>query len=171
MKTHTLMTCEGIENNGGGVLSEELQLQVSNLPKNGAEWVETLVNEMTNSFDINDAKARASLVLEVLGKSIRTQAAADVADNLHQENARLKEKMELLIRENSILKRAVAIQYKRQKEADKKTSELQLLKQLVAQYQERLRILEVNNYALTVHLKQAHQQSNSMSSCYPPDVC
>lgn len=60
-----------------------------------------------------------------------------------QENMTLKEQLEVLLRENSILKRAVAIQHERQKEYDERTQELQQLKQLVAQYQEQVRNLEV----------------------------
>ena len=55
----------------------------------------------------------------------------------------LKEQIEVLLRENTILKRAVAIQHERQKEFEDKNLELQHLKQLVAQYQEQLRTLEV----------------------------
>lgn len=60
-----------------------------------------------------------------------------------QENIILKEQIEVHIRENSILKRAVAIQHERQKEYDDRNQEVQHLKQLVAQYQEQLRTLEV----------------------------
>ena len=65
-----------------------------------------------------------------------------------QENATLKEHIEAVIRENMILKRAVAIQHECQKEFDVKNQELQQLKQLVSQYQEKLRTLEVsiNNF-------------------------
>ena len=55
----------------------------------------------------------------------------------------LKEQIEVLLRENTILKRAVAIQHERQKEFEGKNIELQHLKQLVCQYQEQLRTLEV----------------------------
>lgn len=55
----------------------------------------------------------------------------------------LKEQIEGLMRENTILKRAVAIQHERQKEYDDKDQELRHLKQLVSQYQEQLRTLEV----------------------------
>lgn len=60
-----------------------------------------------------------------------------------QENVMLKEQIEGLMRENTILKRAVAIQHERQKEYDDKDQELRHLKQLVSQYQEQLRTLEV----------------------------
>lgn len=55
----------------------------------------------------------------------------------------LKQQVEALIQENTILKRAVAIQHERQKEHEIRSQELQHLKQLVSQYQEQLRTLEV----------------------------
>ncbi|KAF5199705.1 Ubiquitin system component cue protein [Thalictrum thalictroides] len=151
-----------------GVASSE-GLCASNLPKNGEEWVHLFVSEMTTASDMDDARARAARVLEVLEKSIRTQAGAEAANNLHKENMMMKEQMEVLMRDNGILKRAVAIQHDRQKEADTKNHELQHMKQLVAEYQERLKTLEVNNYALTMHLRQA-QQSSSIPGRFHPDV-
>lgn len=56
----------------------------------------------------------------------------------------LKEQIEALLRENTILKRAVAIQHERQKEYDDRNQEVQILRQMVSQYQEQLRTLEVN---------------------------
>lgn len=56
----------------------------------------------------------------------------------------LKEQLEGLIRENTILKHAVAIQHERQKQYEDKNQEIQHLKQLVTQYQEQLRTLEVS---------------------------
>lgn len=55
----------------------------------------------------------------------------------------MKEQIEVLLRENTILKRAVAIQHERQKEYDERNQEVQQLKQLIAQYQEQMRTLEV----------------------------
>jgi hypothetical protein len=107
----------------------------------------------------------------------------------------LKEQLSIILRENAVLKRGVAIQHERQKEFDVRTQEADSLKQLVLQYQEQLKTLEVlpvitssnfdhsvqkvksgncgslqiNNYALRVHLKQA-QQNNSMPGRFPPDV-
>lgn len=67
----------------------------------------------------------------------------------------LKEQIEVLIRENTILKRAVAIQHERQKEYEDRNQEMQHLKQLVAQYQEQLKTLEVRitTYLLPFLLK------------------
>ncbi|KAK8501328.1 hypothetical protein V6N13_027027 [Hibiscus sabdariffa] len=139
------------------------------LSMDGSEWVELFVREMMNASNIDDARARASRALEVLEKSICAQAGAEVAQNFYQENKMLKEQLEGLIHENTILKRAVAVQHERQKEYENQSQELQHLKQLASQYQEQLRTLEVNNYALTMHLKQA-QQSSSIPGHFNPDV-
>ena len=55
----------------------------------------------------------------------------------------LKEQMTAILSQNALLKRAVAIQHERQKEYDERSQEVQGLKQLVLQYQEQLRTLEV----------------------------
>lgn len=57
--------------------------------------------------------------------------------------------METLLRDNAILKRAVAIQHERHKEYDEKNQEVLQLKQVVAQCQEQLRTLEVNSTTVT----------------------
>uniref|UniRef100_A0A0D9WSH8 CUE domain-containing protein n=1 Tax=Leersia perrieri TaxID=77586 RepID=A0A0D9WSH8_9ORYZ len=162
---------EGIVNNGGvGTATEHPPAADSCQTSNsGSEWVELFVREMTNATDMDDARARASRALEVLEKSIVERAGADAAQNLQKENMVLKEQLTAVLRENAILKRAVAIQHERQKEFDDRTQEVQSLKQLVLQYQEQLRTLEINNYALTMHLKQA-QQNNSIPGHYNPDV-
>ncbi|XP_031287413.1 uncharacterized protein LOC116146144 [Pistacia vera] len=139
------------------------------LPVDGAEWVDLFVAEMMTATNMDDAKARASRVLEILEKSIVSRTAGEAAQSFQKENMMLKEQIEILIRENSLLKRAVAIQHERQKEYDGNNQELQHLKQLVSQYQEQLRTLEVNNYALTMHLRQA-QQSSSIPGRFHPDV-
>jgi hypothetical protein len=55
----------------------------------------------------------------------------------------LKEQLAIVLRENAVLKRGVAIQHERQKEYDDKTQEVHNLKQLVLQYQEQVKTLEV----------------------------
>lgn len=55
----------------------------------------------------------------------------------------LKEQLEAQMQENTLLKRAVSMQHERQKEFEENSQELQRLKQLVSQYQEQLRTLEV----------------------------
>ncbi|KGN52939.1 uncharacterized protein LOC101208593 [Cucumis sativus] len=155
-----------IANNGEVAASENSSSSVS---LDGRKWIDLFVVEMTNATTVADAKTRAARALEALENSITARASVDAAQNFHKENMQLKEQIELLVRENTILKRAVAIQHERQKEFEDKNLELQHLKQLVAQYQEQLRTLEINNYALTMHLKQA-QQSSSIPGRFHPDV-
>ncbi|OMO57738.1 hypothetical protein COLO4_35145 [Corchorus olitorius] len=159
---------EGVPTINGDVPPNE-QTAPEVFTMDGSDWVELFVREMLNSSNIEDARARASRALELLEKSIRARSGAEVAQNLHQENMTLKEQLQALIQENTILKRAVALQHERQKEFENQSQELQHLKQVISQYQEQLRTLEVNNYALTMHLKQA-QQSSSIPGRFNPDV-
>ncbi|XP_057486069.1 uncharacterized protein LOC130772333 isoform X2 [Actinidia eriantha] len=169
----------GVVNTNAEVSSPEDPSAPENLPPNGADWVELFVREMTNASNMDDAKARASRALEVLEKSICARTTSEAAQTLQQENVMLKEQVELLVHENSVLKRAVSIQHVRQKEFEDRTREFHHLKQLASQCQEQLRTLEVkmpnvkisevNNYALTMHLNQA-QQSNSIPGSFHPDV-
>ncbi|KAF5764461.1 hypothetical protein HanXRQr2_Chr15g0692291 [Helianthus annuus] len=113
-----------IVDKGPVTASEDVSLE--NSPRNGAEWVELFVTEMTSATSIDDARLRAMRVLESLEKSITERAAGDAAETLHKasfsshpntqlthmsENLVFKEPIEVLLRENAILKRAVAIQH------------------------------------------------------------
>ncbi|CAA0808791.1 Ubiquitin system component Cue protein [Striga hermonthica] len=141
----------------------------SNLPVDGAEWVELLVREVLTAPNVDDAKARLSQALEALEKSICANATAEAAKNFQEENIMVKQQLEALLHENTILKRAVSIQHERQKAVEEMGQELHQLKQLVSQYQEQVRTLEVNNYALAMHLKQA-QQNSQFPGRFHPDV-
>lgn len=153
-------------NDGGGPVPESFS---NHLLSDGANWVDLFVREMMSATSIDDARARAARILEVLGNSISKHASAEATQNLQKENMMLKEQIELVIRENNILKRAVSIQHERQKEFEDKNRELENLRQMISQYQEQMRTLEVNNYALTMHLKQA-QQSSTFPGRLNPDV-
>ncbi|KAM3308084.1 putative protein isoform X1 [Capsicum chacoense] len=142
---------------------------LNNLPADGAEWVELFVREMMSATSTDDARTRATRVLGSLEKSISDGARAAAAQNFQKENVMLKEQIEMIFRDNAILKRAVAIQHERQKEFNDKNQEVHQLKQLLVQYQEQLRTLEVNNYSLKMHLQQA-QQCNSIPGHFHPDV-
>ncbi|KHG01235.1 putative transaldolase [Gossypium arboreum] len=134
-----------------------------NMPADGAEWVDLFVREMMSATSVDDAKSHVSKLLAVLENSISKCVAEET------ENLMLKGQIEAMIQENIVLKRAVAIQHERQKEYQDKNQELEHLKQLVSQYQEQMRTLEVNNYALMMHLRQA-QESNSIPGRFNPDV-
>ncbi|KAJ0233677.1 hypothetical protein HA466_0280270 [Hirschfeldia incana] len=142
------------------------------LNMDGTEWVDLFVREMMNASDMKDAKDRAARALEALEKSIKARAGADaeMQSRLQQENSMLRQQLEAIVQENSLLKRAVVTQQKRQRESEDQSQELQHLRQMVTQYQEQLRTLEVNNYALTLHLKQAQQNNGSIPGRFHPDV-
>ncbi|KAJ8773944.1 hypothetical protein K2173_009375 [Erythroxylum novogranatense] len=124
---------------------------------------------------IDDSRARASNLLDSLEKSINAYAT-EVAKLML-----LKEQVEALVRENSILKRAAASQHERHEVFEDKNGELLHLKHLVSQYQEQLTAMEVrvkfflnllyyiNNYKLMMHLRQAHQ-SSPIPGRFHPDV-
>ncbi|KMT00632.1 hypothetical protein BVRB_9g219250 [Beta vulgaris subsp. vulgaris] len=161
----------------GGLSAEEQAVPVpiedtssrNTLPRDGAQWVELLVSEMGGASTIDEARNCATKVLEVLEKSIRDQASAEAAGNYQKENIMLKQQIQALLNDNSILKRGIQIQHERQKEYDDKNQEVQQLKQLLSQYQEQLSRLEVTNYTLTMHLKQA-QHNSSFSGHFNRDV-
>lgn len=139
---------------GGSTSSESLDVVASNitLPNNDAEWIEVFVNEVISSPSMDEAKFRVSRALEVFKNSTRTEAAEKRA----------------LIMENTVLKRAFAILYRRRK---KESDEQQQLKQLLTQYQERLNRLELTNYALKMQLRQTDQNNSSIIPVhYTPDV-
>ncbi|KOM44609.1 hypothetical protein LR48_Vigan05g221400 [Vigna angularis] len=125
--------------------------------------------EMTCATSVDDARARAARLLEVLEKSISAHASSGATTALQRENLMLKEQIEALTKEKNCFKSAFRIQLERLSDYDSKTQELQQLKQLVSQYQEQIRTLEVNNYALRMHLNQA-QQYNSFPGRFPPDA-
>ncbi|KAL2609280.1 hypothetical protein R1flu_027853 [Riccia fluitans] len=130
-----------------------------NVPADGAEWVDLLVREMMGAVDLDDARLRATRALEAFEKIVASRAGV-ISEVLKKENISLKEQIQGLLRDNHILKRAVAIQHERQVEHEERSRELQAVKQLLAQHQEQLRMLEVNNYALTMHLRKAQEGSS-----------
>ncbi|XP_057527519.1 uncharacterized protein LOC130806452 [Amaranthus tricolor] len=159
----------------GGLSAEEQPVPTADcsaqnlLPTDGCQWVEFFVREMMSASSVDDARARAARVLEILEKSIKDRAAAEVSENYQKENNMLKEQIQALVNDNNILKRGIQIQHERQKEYEDIIQEGQHVKQLLSQYQEQLRRLEFTNYTLTMHLKQA-QQTNSIPGHYHPDV-
>ncbi|XP_028766393.1 uncharacterized protein LOC114732203 isoform X2 [Neltuma alba] len=142
---------------------------LNNLPSDGAEWVDLFVREMAGATSIDDAKARAARILEALEKSIYERTHVEATHVNQRENLMLKEQIEGLMKENNILKHAVKIQHERLADYDNKVLECQHLKQALSHSQEQLRSLEVKNYTLVMHLKQA-QQCNTFPGHFPPDV-
>ena len=55
------------------------QPALNNLPADGAEWVDFFVREMMVATSVDDARARAARMLEVLEKSISARAHASAS--------------------------------------------------------------------------------------------
>ncbi|ESQ27032.1 hypothetical protein EUTSA_v10019034mg [Eutrema salsugineum] len=151
------------------VAGETLTASDNPPPTSGDDWVELLVREVTQSTGADVAKARAARVLEALEKMISARAVEEAGKKFQEENVAVQQQLEALIKDNTVLKRAVAIQHERQKAFDDANQQLELLKHLIPQYQEKLRTLEVNNYALRMHLQQV-EHGNSMPERFNPDV-
>ncbi|XP_015580005.1 uncharacterized protein LOC8279585 isoform X2 [Ricinus communis] len=140
---------------------EEVEKKASDYENavDGSKWVDLFVQEMMNAADLDDARRRSAQILEAFERSITAQA-----NRLEQEH------LQSLLNDNQILKRAVAIQHERNLEQEEKTKEVQNLKLLLNQYQEQIRSLELNNYALKLHLQRAQQNSN-IPGHFNPDIC
>ena len=139
------------------------------VPVNGCEWVEFLLREMQNSSDMDDARLRVSTSLELLEKTILSRTAGDFTnvESLQQENAVLREQVESVSHQNSILKRAVVIQHQHQTEHEERVHELQRVKELVSQSEEQIRVSQVDNYALTLQLRQAQASTPNRGGFHP----
>ncbi|KAI4379269.1 hypothetical protein MLD38_005589 [Melastoma candidum] len=171
--------CIGVEQNadpedmsnaveGTSTGNEEIPAD-ANIPVEGSGWVELLVKEMSSASSFDDARARASRVLEALEQSICQRARSEAGQSFEKENMVLKQHIESLARDNMILKRAVALQHERQKDIEGISRELEYTKQLIPSYQEQLKKLELDNYTLSLQLKHA-QLNQSVPRNFPPDV-
>lgn len=55
-----------------------------NTPRNGTEWVELFVTEMSNATTVDDARSRAMNMLESLEKSIHERFGCEGAQGFHK---------------------------------------------------------------------------------------
>uniref|UniRef100_A0ACD5XU74 Uncharacterized protein n=2 Tax=Avena sativa TaxID=4498 RepID=A0ACD5XU74_AVESA len=140
-----------------------------NLSPGITQWVEILMNEMGSASNTDDAKPLVSRVLEAFHKSTVSRIHTEAMQRFQKEFLVYKEQFDAVVKENTILKKAVAIQHERQKEHEERNQELQQLKQLVVQYREQIRSLEINNYALSMHLRQS-QQGSSIPGHFHRDI-
>ncbi|CAN6931436.1 hypothetical protein HID58_071741 [Brassica napus] len=136
----------------------------------GDDWVALLVREVTQSAGPDDAKFRAERVLEALEKTLSARAHEEAGKKFQEESVAMQQQVEALMKDNTVLKRAVAIQHERQKALEDANQQLEFFKQLIPQYQEKVRNLEVNNYALKLQLEQMEHGNYMMPQRFNPDV-
>lgn len=115
------------------------------------EWVDTLVEQMSMAKNVDDAKERATQVLQ------------SALVNSQQE---LMEHADAVQKENVILKRAVGIQNTKIHELIEERKNIEHVVSEVNQLKEKCHALEVHNYSLQLHLKQA--TSNQQDGCRTP---
>lgn len=95
-----------------------------------------------------------------------------------QELEAVKGHLQEAMRENTILKRAVQIQNTRMQEmatreqqashqASQDSLQMQQLKQMVVQYQAKIQQLEMNNYKMTMHIRNADAAARQGSNRFP----
>lgn len=166
--------CADIPTEGTGSQIPEQEAQgVNNMNQNfdysnvidGSEWVDLFVREMMAASNLDDARVRAARILEAFERNITANSRAAK----EHEVASLKENLQRMLSNNQILKKAVAIQHERNLEHEGIEREAHQLKQMLSQYQEQVRTLEMNNYTLKLHLQRA-QESNSLSGRFHPDI-
>ncbi|KAK8959764.1 hypothetical protein KSP40_PGU001524 [Platanthera guangdongensis] len=151
-----------------GVLAEVIHNADSNSKSKetpGSSWVDIFVQEMMNASDWSNVRSRAILILE----SFEQMVVANSTASKEQEIASLKEQLQCLLRDNQILKRAVTIQHERNLEFEEKAKEVEQLKNIINQYQQQVRMLELNNYSLKIHLQRA-QETSSIPGHFHPDI-
>lgn len=135
-------------------------------PRTGEGWVDLLVQEMAAASDLEDARRRAARVLQSF-EAFLTARKGDVPGTPDKSSANMK--LEEVLRENVILKKAVQIQNAKLQESTIKDQEIESLKHLVSEYQEKVKALELNNYSLALHLQKA-TSSHTLLGQRNPDV-
>lgn len=139
---------DGCINDGAeGSVTDKATLSFS-----GEDWVEILVQEMTQAKDISDAKIRADKVLRAFEAAVSHQVCGGVSP------ATMRQQASDLLRDSAILKRALKIQMNKEQERE---LEIQALRQQIESYKEQLARAELSNYSLAVHLREATSNSNA----------
>lgn len=144
--------------------AEEFPNGCSEESRNGSSWVDLLVQEMMNSSGWDDVRGRTIKFLEAFERSVLAHTTTS-----KEEIALLKDQLQCMLKDNYILKRGFAIQHERNMEQDETLKEIPHLKQIIGQCQEQLRKLEMDNYALKIHLQRS-QQSSSIPRHFNPDI-
>jgi arsenate reductase-like glutaredoxin family protein len=145
------LTSRGKERNDLGSAKDEDHQHDNKVPHGGEdvvvkeEWVDVLVQQMSQASDLGDAKRRAAEVLQGI---------------MIHGNRTISEHTEAVQKENALLKRAVAIQNSKICELGEKCKGVEELLRKFEEVKERCQALEMHNYSLQVHLKQATSQQH-----------
>jgi len=157
------------DNGANDAVPSEVDLPLSTIPTNGSEWAELIVKEMSSASDLVDAKNRAFKILKILENSA-ARASPDEKHKVNKEHKIVKQMLGALLHQNGVLKRAFLIQHNRLKEYQEMVEERSQFNQILENYQKQIKALEEKNYALSFHLQQVNQCSNTYGY-RNPDVC
>lgn len=138
-------------------------------PQTQEEWVDALIQHMSAAKDMDSARQRGRDFLTAFERAI-TEHSRPSQHELTAEPAALKVQVQELLRDNGILKRAVQIQAARMQDSSAKDLELVRLRQQLTAFQERVHSLEMSNYSLSMHLRQAVDAGGTSRGTRPPDV-
>eukprot|EP00890_Picochlorum_soloecismus_P003146 jgi/Picsp_1/3832/NSC_01344-R1_cue domain containing protein len=125
--------------------------------KTAEEWVDLLVHQMSVAKNMDDAKGKAT---ELLGEF----------EGAVLSHSKPHDKIQELERENALLKRAVGIQNARLHEMNAKYGGTEDIASAFEALKEKCQNLEMQNYSLQLHLKQATSTDDTMVSRSNPDV-
>jgi len=140
-------------------------------PSNGSgdrlspSWLDPFLKQFYESGQPAEAQARVARVLEEFENAVMAKCR-----NESEELAALKAEFEKVKKGNAILSKAVSVQHSRLQELGTKDQEIQRLRDMLTQYQERLRSLELSNYSLKMHLQRATGPPFGPNNGGPPDV-
>mmetsp|Transcript_10464 Transcript_10464/g.20677 ORF Transcript_10464/g.20677 Transcript_10464/m.20677 type:complete len:276 (-) Transcript_10464:50-877(-) len=137
------------------VESKESEEQHEGTSQSADDWIDMLVQQMSMAKDVDDAKQRASEVLKGFEGVVLRHACPQGVESMQ--------------RENTLLKRAVGIQNSKIHELSEKCKNVDEMLLKFEELKEKCHHLELQNYSLQLHLKQATCQDNV--AAHPnPDV-
>lgn len=128
-------------------------------------WLDSFLKQFYESRQPIEARARVAKVLEEFESAVISKQRSESGEMMA-----LKMDFDKLKKDNAILSKAVAVQHSRLQDLNAKEQEIQRMREMLAQYQERLRTLELTNYSLAMHLQRATGPSFGPGSGRPPDV-
>lgn len=140
-------------------------------PSNGSgsrlspSWLDPFLKQFYESGQAAEAQARVARVLEEFENAVMAKCR-----NESEELAALKAEFEKVKKGNAILSKAVSVQHSRLQELGTKDQEIQRMRDMLTQYQDRLRSLELSNYSLKMHLQRATGPPFGPNNGGPPDV-
>jgi len=130
-----------------------------------AEWVEGMVQQMSSAANLADARVRATNELRAFEQAVMQTTNKARQEEILGLQARVME----LGKENTLLKRAVAIQQSRLQEAGAANrSQASQAEAVITDLQGKVHALEMSNYSLSLHLRQATSTQQQSSS--HPDI-